>query len=292
VLGDCLVVRAVSRIRPGDEVTISYLGRPQLTPVEGRIEALKEDYGFTCSCSRCTGELQHASKLDGKYEELYKEVVEELGPGFMRARKARDVQAVQAIQAHLRKSLPQVYTTFRKAFISPTVRPYMLASLYDVFELQMAVENQLYRWWQAEQSSGKGAAEETEAEEEEGQPTAVAAHSQPKSKAAKKRAKKKAPPVVKTPAEVLRGEMYAAQSVADHALLMTLNAVEVVSAGSDLHVILASRRYKRMVTLYSEESVQAREALGTAKRAHMARYGPISQELLLKMIDLNIKLYD
>ena len=45
VLDDTMVVRAAGFISAGTEVTISYLGRPQLTPVEARIEALREDYG-------------------------------------------------------------------------------------------------------------------------------------------------------------------------------------------------------------------------------------------------------
>ncbi len=58
-----MVVRAASHITAGDEVSISYLGRPQLMPVELRIETLREDYGFTCECERCTAELVHMDKV-------------------------------------------------------------------------------------------------------------------------------------------------------------------------------------------------------------------------------------
>jgi len=47
-----MTVRAAAPIRAGEEVTISYLGRPQLAPVGGRLARLKDDYGFGCSCPR------------------------------------------------------------------------------------------------------------------------------------------------------------------------------------------------------------------------------------------------
>lgn len=50
VVGRSMVVRAAEPIKAGDEVTISYLGRPQLTPVTRRMQALEEDYGFECDC--------------------------------------------------------------------------------------------------------------------------------------------------------------------------------------------------------------------------------------------------
>ncbi len=31
-------------------------------PVDNRIEQLREDYGFTCECERCTAELVHMDK--------------------------------------------------------------------------------------------------------------------------------------------------------------------------------------------------------------------------------------
>jgi len=37
----------------GTEVTISYLGAPQLLPLAQRREALANSFGFDCTCSRC-----------------------------------------------------------------------------------------------------------------------------------------------------------------------------------------------------------------------------------------------
>ena len=41
----------------------SHLIRPQLTPVDMRVESLREDYGFTCECERCTSELVNMDKV-------------------------------------------------------------------------------------------------------------------------------------------------------------------------------------------------------------------------------------
>jgi hypothetical protein len=40
----------------GEEVTISYFGAEQLTPLKARQKALKTAFGFDCSCERCIGE--------------------------------------------------------------------------------------------------------------------------------------------------------------------------------------------------------------------------------------------
>lgn len=37
--------------------------RPQLMPVEERIEFLQENYGFNCECQRCTAELMNIDKV-------------------------------------------------------------------------------------------------------------------------------------------------------------------------------------------------------------------------------------
>ncbi len=45
-----------------------------------------------------------------------------------------------AIRDELRSSITGLYSTFRKAFLSPQVRLFFTASLYEAFELQMACE--------------------------------------------------------------------------------------------------------------------------------------------------------
>jgi hypothetical protein len=45
------------------QVTISYLGRPQLAPVSARVQALDSMYGFECSCERCLAEAESYEKV-------------------------------------------------------------------------------------------------------------------------------------------------------------------------------------------------------------------------------------
>ena len=52
VMGGYMVVRAVRPIAAGEEVCISYLGRPQLQPTGPRRNKLEEDFGFECDCPR------------------------------------------------------------------------------------------------------------------------------------------------------------------------------------------------------------------------------------------------
>jgi hypothetical protein len=48
---------------PGEEVTISYLGGPQLLPLDARREALSGAFGFDCGCPRCRAEQELAPGL-------------------------------------------------------------------------------------------------------------------------------------------------------------------------------------------------------------------------------------
>ncbi len=59
----CRVSASHSAIPKGSEILISYLGRPQLWPVELRRAELKENYGFECDCDRCKLELTHIDKV-------------------------------------------------------------------------------------------------------------------------------------------------------------------------------------------------------------------------------------
>jgi hypothetical protein len=47
----------------GEEVTISYLGGPQLLPLDARREALSSAFGFDCGCPRCRAEEELAPGL-------------------------------------------------------------------------------------------------------------------------------------------------------------------------------------------------------------------------------------
>lgn len=52
------------------QLTISYLGRPQLAPLGTRQDMLKEDYGFDCTCTRCVAEAGVADKVGTMAREM------------------------------------------------------------------------------------------------------------------------------------------------------------------------------------------------------------------------------
>lgn len=53
VVGQSLLVRAVTPVLTGEELTISYLGVDRLAPVAHRRAVLQGRYRFVCQCSRC-----------------------------------------------------------------------------------------------------------------------------------------------------------------------------------------------------------------------------------------------
>lgn len=120
VIGDVMVIRAAQDLKGGQEVTISYLGRPQLDHVQSRIDKLEEDYGFRCECERCTMELIHSEKLGG-LDSFYDEVAEELLPLFRKAKEDEDVAAIEVITRRLRVLMNLLYTSMQKALLGPQV---------------------------------------------------------------------------------------------------------------------------------------------------------------------------
>ena len=109
-----------------------------------RVESLREDYGFTCECERCTSELVNMDKVrphapsigvtlfpaslhsdrmqvEGVYDDLYRQVTEELGPLFLKAKGMRNGPAVQGVRDDLRSLLASLYAAFRKSFLQPQV---------------------------------------------------------------------------------------------------------------------------------------------------------------------------
>jgi hypothetical protein len=57
------------------------------------------------------------------YDELYREVVEDLAPMFKRAKEQGDPRGVRAVKSRLRRLMAGVYGTFRKTFMAPQVGP-------------------------------------------------------------------------------------------------------------------------------------------------------------------------
>ncbi|GIL64548.1 hypothetical protein Vafri_18447 [Volvox africanus] len=221
VIGDSMVVRACRPIKTGEEVTICYLGRPQLLPFSRRISILSEDYGFECSCTRCTAEQAHFEKVEDVYMELFEDVNEQLGPAFLEARAAGDLEAIGEVQRKVQSWLRRLYGLFRKTLLAPDVRHYVIASLYDAYDLLFSCTGAL---GQGEDASS---------------------------------------------------------------LQASLKAIEAVSAGSDLHVLLAVRHLDWTVQQHGQDSALADLARKALQRAHIARYGPVSEELMPKLIALN-----
>lgn len=87
-------------------------------------------------------------------------------------------------------------------------------------------------------------------------------------------------------------EMATAASVTDQALAQCVRAMEEVSPGSDLHVILAAQHMHHALKLHGPGSARAIAAAEAATRANLCRYGPTSTGLTSKMIELNRTLYD
>ncbi|KAG2497109.1 hypothetical protein HYH03_004700 [Edaphochlamys debaryana] len=224
-VGDAMVVRAVAPIKAGQEVTICYLGRPQLLPFNRRMALLEEDYGFECDCVRCTAEQASYDKVDDVYGELYEAVDEQLGPAYEQARAAGDMEAVADVQRQVEAWLRKLYGVFRKALLSPDVRDHVVASMYDAYDLLFACNATL----------GQGD---------------------------------------------------------DASSLQTcLKSIERVSAGSDLHVLLAVRYYDAVVAAHGPDGPLTKLAWGSVRRAHVARYGAVSDDMLQRLVDLNRQLH-
>ncbi|GAX75002.1 hypothetical protein CEUSTIGMA_g2448.t1 [Chlamydomonas eustigma] len=305
VLGNSIVIRAAGSIKAGDEVTISYLGRPQLVPVEMRIETLREDYGFTCECERCTAELVHMDKVQGHYEELYSRVAEDLGPLFNRALKSKDVEGIMAVRDELRNATSNLFSSFRKSFLQPQTRLFYTASMYDVLELHMECED-AFMAISKEQHGTMASLHSDKAlshavvEEISGEASVGNRHAG--SKTQETRTSTSTAPVLSDLAIVQ--EETTATAIIDHALMQALKSIQEVSPGSDLHVILASKYFKRMqlesqggnddhsTFLQDLKRKRMDASLDLAIQAHLCRYGSTSTEMSMKLINLNNRLYE
>ncbi|EFJ50256.1 hypothetical protein VOLCADRAFT_104069 [Volvox carteri f. nagariensis] len=215
VIGGSMVVRACRRIKAGEE----------LLPFNRRIGILSEDYGFECSCERCRAEQAHYEKVEDVYMELFEAVNDKLGPAFLEGRAVGDMEAVGDVQREVQSWLRRLYGLFRKTLLAPDVRQYIIASMYDAYDLLFSCAAAL---GQGEDASS---------------------------------------------------------------LQASLKAIEAVSAGSDLHVLLAVRHYDCTVKEHGDGSGLAGLARETLRRAHVARYGPVSEEMISRLIDLNRKLH-
>ena len=60
-------------------------------------------------------------QVEGVYDDLYRQVTEELGPLFLKAKGMRNGPAVQGVRDDLRSLLASLYAAFRKSFLQPQV---------------------------------------------------------------------------------------------------------------------------------------------------------------------------
>jgi hypothetical protein len=237
--GDEIVIRAAQEISAGQEITISYLGRPQLDSCQTRIDKLEEDYGFTCECERCTSELIYGEKIGSAFDSLYEEVAEDLAPLFLKVREIKEIDKIEFITRRLRTKISSFLSAMQRAMLSPQVRLFFIASLYDAFEMQIEGEQLLMDLKKDPESSEEG------------------------------------------------------REIIDQAMNYVLKAIQEVSPGSDLHVILAARLLARVEAAEGVGSRKAELTRELAGAAIKARYGRVEDKALLdQMISLNISLYD
>ncbi|KAI8466324.1 MAG: hypothetical protein J3K34DRAFT_485005 [Monoraphidium minutum] len=253
-----MVVRAARAIAAGEEVTISYFGAEQLTPLAARRAALRAAFGFDCGCTRCAGEAASWDSV-GATVEAVAEATAEMRPAFERALAARDAAALLEARLEAGAVLLQLYGEFRANLVRPTVRTWHQAGLHSTLEMAAdadAVLATLAAGEAGDSGSGDGGTGAPVAAQEAGGGGGVA--------------------------------LAAAEEAEAASLGTCLSAVETVSPGSDLHVQLAARaaalarrrlaRLARSVRGGGGGAVEAAEAAAAAaaarcERAHVLRYG-------------------
>lgn len=135
LVGSQMYVRCVRHIPAGQEVTISYLGRPQLKLLSTRHHHLQEQFGFKCSCQRCQLEEQCYGRMEGTLEDIQEEVETRLRPLYVQAKSHDDRKRLSVVVHDLRHLSNQLLGTFRRALISPRARLFFMASVYDLYDL-------------------------------------------------------------------------------------------------------------------------------------------------------------
>uniref|UniRef100_A0A7S0UK48 SET domain-containing protein n=1 Tax=Polytomella parva TaxID=51329 RepID=A0A7S0UK48_9CHLO len=75
-------VRAARPISAGEELTISYLGREDFSPLSERGKIIQERYKFQCNCFRCRMESALPPLVRGRLNDIHLGVHYHLSPGF------------------------------------------------------------------------------------------------------------------------------------------------------------------------------------------------------------------
>lgn len=69
-------------------------------------------------------------QVEGVYDDLHRQVTEELGPLFVKAKSLGNGPAVQEVRDDLRSLLTGLYAAFRKSFLQPQVNQDCIAAHY------------------------------------------------------------------------------------------------------------------------------------------------------------------
>ena len=141
-----LIVRASSDLRQGEEVTISYLGEEDFSPVAMRQDVLSRRFGFLCDCPRCKLEHSLPPSLTNLLHNIHKNIKTRLMPSFQAAVEEDDAVKLAALSSDLELQSNLLYEAlneFIRSDISRTfsedsdVEPFLLleAAIYELFQL-------------------------------------------------------------------------------------------------------------------------------------------------------------
>ena len=245
VVNDGMLVRAVTDVAAGEELTVSYLGREEFAPAAARRAALLERWGFECRCERCAVEAAAPPALTRAVEAAYARVMRDLRPALLDAAAAGDGARLAAAARGLDDTEAAVRAAIREhtqgsnssgsgsgdddstttsssgggAGLHPATATFAHAALYELYELQYAATQLL--------AGGDGGS--------------------------------------------LSDAERAQRALA--ALSRCLSIVDAVSRGAELHVFLAAALLREATALRGADSPQAAAALQLLGHASEARYG-------------------
>eukprot|EP00775_Hariotina_reticulata_P007203 gene7203-7417_t len=98
LLSDRLLLRAAVPVPEGEELTTSYLGLAGGIPRPQRQQLLQDNYGFVCSCHRCTAEAKAPEQVLNTLQEMHQWVTSQLDtPQLLQLMLQDDAGPIQAL---------------------------------------------------------------------------------------------------------------------------------------------------------------------------------------------------
>ncbi|GFR44879.1 hypothetical protein Agub_g6222 [Astrephomene gubernaculifera] len=245
-LGDRLITRAAVDILKGGEVSLNWLGSLLTSPLEVRRAELRQKYGFTCGCVRCTAEAKYDSTpLAALLMSVY-DTCQQLSPRLEQAIAAGDVAAVGAAREQLRGLQEQVEAAIRTASpkVNSKVRRWLQASVYDLYDLVSLSADEL-----AAAAAAAGGARE--------------------------QSFKASPPAAAAAAAAL---------VETESLAQCCRIIEGVTPGSDAHVSLSAELVMRCLERFGPQHEEYLQVRAGVVRAYGARYGNVSPAVMEQLV--------